>query len=697
MKTVRGVITYSSILLLYLFVACSPLELIEAQEEDAAQEIEIRTKSSNESDIFYYYFGEKIYLQERNDLLFMRFTDSESREHFLSESVNGVSSLKLYDPEGDGRFASESSFNLLILESVSGIVSDDLVCEVNERDDIVTASRLLEYQGRLMASDNDFAVKIKQGVNIHSLETVAKRYDCLIDQREWSGENVYYLIVPKTSSLNTITLSSLFYETGLFEFSSPDFYAFDVLCSNDAQYSNQWGLKNTGQYNNTSGKDINIEPAWNITDGSSDIVVAVLDDGVDLSHSDLAANLITGYDAIYNGVGGDYVLNDDVHGTAVAGVIGAVKDNTIGIAGVAPGCKLMPVRMLDHSVYSFNYEAAIRGINWALANGADVINCSWYAPSPDEYLTSAIQNAYSIGRNGKGCVIVFASGNENTSVNYPAYLGSVIAVGAITYDGLRKEPTFWILDYWGSNYGPALDLVAPGVMIPTTKRQSTYYTELGGTSLAAPHVAGVAALILSEYPDLTPDQVKRAMERSADRPSSYTYVSDYQYPSGKRNDQVGYGIVNAYGALSVASQIHQQNIIDALSGFDVTITNNTSYTIDDISVELYGTIGGSTVTLFSENMELVEGGGHMVGYPVYRGAELYASPGTTIPNISLEFYASCSSCPDNLRIAVAIDNSTPTNFESFYFGDGDFYIRSLPNSTVPNASRRRLYIYIINS
>lgn len=696
MKTIKGAITLSS-LLLSITIACSPLDLIEAQEEDAAQEIEITTKSSNESVFFYYYFGEKIYLQERNDLLFIRFTDNGSRKQFLSESVNGVSSLKLYDPDGDGRFASESSFNLLILESVSGKVSDDLVHEVNGRDDVVTASRLLEYQGHLMASDNDFAVKIRQGISFHTLESLAKRYDCLIDQREWSGENVYYLIVPKTSSLNTIILSSLFYETGLFEFSSPDFYAFDVLCSNDAQYSNQWGLKNTGQYNNTSGKDINIEPAWNITEGSSDIVVAVLDDGVDLSHSDLATNLITGYDAIYNGVGGDHVLNDDGHGTAVAGVIGAVKDNTIGIAGVAPGCKLMPVRMLDHSVYSFNYEAAIRGINWALANGADVINCSWSAPSPDEYLTSAIQNAYSLGRNGKGCVIVFASGNGNTSVNYPAYLGSVIAVGAITYDGLRKEPNFWMLDFWGSNYGPALDLVAPGVMIPTTERHSIYYIELGGTSLAAPHVAGVAALILSEYPDLTPEQVKRAMERSADRPTSYTYISDYQYPSGKRNDQVGYGIVNAYGALNVASQIHQQNIIDALSGFDVTITNNTSYTIDDISVELYGTIGGNTVTLFSENMELVEGGGHMVGYPVYRGAELYASPGTTISNISLEFYASCSSCLDNLRIAVAIDNSTPTNFESFYFGDGDFYIRSLPNSTVPNASRRRLYIYIINS
>ena len=87
----------------------------------------------------------------------------------------------------------------------------------------------------------------------------------------------------------------------------------------------------------------------------------------------------------------------------------------------------------------------------------------------------------------------------------------------------------------------------------------------------------------------------------------------------------------------------------------------------------------------------------MVGYPVYRGAELYATPGATISNISLEFYASCSACPDNLRIAVEIDNSTPTNFESFYFGDGDFYVRSIPNSTVPNASRRRLYIYILNS
>ncbi|MDR1670891.1 MAG: S8 family serine peptidase [Alistipes sp.] len=360
-------------------------------------------------------------------------------------------------------------------------------------------------------------------------------------------------------------------ESGLYKNAEPS--SFLELKSHNVYYGNQWGFNNTGQYGEIHDTDINVEQAWRITRGDSNIKVAVIDEGVDLGHIDLQANLLQGYDAIpsaYNpgGANGSPYANN-AHGTACAGIIGAIN-NTTGVVGVAPNCKIVPVRIAydpeDGRGWISHEDWIADGIHYAWHTAkADVLSNSW-GGSWSNKITDAIYDASTQGREGKGCVIVFSSGNDSggygAPVSYPARLPYVISVGAISYNGARKTPATPDGENWGSNYGPELDVVAPGVLIPTTdirggagynpttpihlwsggnKRSSDYtdqdYTVwFNGTSAACPHVSGIAALILSAYPDFTRQQVVTLIQSTANR-----------YPN--RNNEYGYGLVNAQKAL----------------------------------------------------------------------------------------------------------------------------------------------------
>jgi len=267
---------------------------------------------------------------------------------------------------------------------------------------------------------------------------------------------------------------------------------------------------------------------------------------------------------------GAAVTRYDNHGTACAGIIGAIGK---GIAGVAPNCKIMPARAsTSNGGYNLDWLAA--AIEWAWENGADVISNSWGGSSPYTPITNAINNAVTKGRGNKGCVVVVSSGNNNATVSYPASLPNVIAVGAIDRCGIRsgrKDIIPISCDPWpssghpGSAYGTALDVVAPGTNIYTTDRQSSAgyhnapspigdYHVFGGTSAACPFVAGVAALVLSVYPNFTGTQVRDIIERTAQKinPSIYSYSVVQGRPNGSWNSQMGHGLVNAYHAVREA-------------------------------------------------------------------------------------------------------------------------------------------------
>lgn len=367
-------------------------------------------------------------------------------------------------------------------------------------------------------------------------------------------------------------LANAIYRTGKVVFAEPSFIRFVKLNTVPNNYHFQWGFNNTGQYGGTNGIDINTPEAWNVTKGDSSIKIAVLDVGIDLDHSDL--NLSSGFDAVprsenvsgENGAPANRV--EDADGTACAGIISAL-DNNSGCVGVAPNCKIMSVRIgySDVTTYGIKYlhtddSWVLSAFDYANNNGASVISCSFSLGTPSSVISNKINTLVSSGRNGNGCVIVASAGNDDqSSVGYLAALSSTITVGAMSQCGQRKSFNSCDGESWGSNYGTALDVVAPGVKIYTTDISSSkgynsiygengnYYTDFNGTSAACPHVSGIAALILSVNPNLSALQVRNIIESTAQKVGGYTYSGTSGRTNGTWNNQMGYGLVDAKAAV----------------------------------------------------------------------------------------------------------------------------------------------------
>ena len=305
----------------------------------------------------------------------------------------------------------------------------------------------------------------------------------------------------------------------------------------------QWGLINT-EYPNY---DINIEKAWNITKGEG-ARIAVIDEGVDLAHKDLYANLLPGFDATEAGDGyadGACAIGFE-HGTYCAGIIGAME-NDYGITGVAPQAKMIPIRGIypswgNTAVASTAY--LLRALIYAIDNEVHVANCSW-----KDVGDFSIINDYLLATNSK-TILVFSSGNENLpSIANPANQDFALTVGAISPCGERTLSTSCgIQSVTGSNYGPELELVAPGVDIRTT-RPFDIYIQKSGSSFACSFVTGVVALMLSVNPDLTREEVHKIICQTAYKLPNYTFTNDATHPYGSWNEEVGYGLVDAGAAV----------------------------------------------------------------------------------------------------------------------------------------------------
>ena len=325
------------------------------------------------------------------------------------------------------------------------------------------------------------------------------------------------------------------------EAAEPNLYRETVAVPDDPAYAQQWGLVK-----------INAPAAWDRCTGDPSVVVAVVDTGADLDHPDLAAQLVPGFDMVDLGphptppagfrfegdfAGRDATPDDEVgHGTHVAGTIAAASDNALGVAGVTWTCRIMPikamtrmVRISDGQVRGVGSSADIAAaISYAADHGASVVNLSLGSSSSTTVESSAI--AYAIGR---GCVVVAAMGNDGTgSPSYPAAYPDVVSVGAI--DRTDQRASF-------SQTGSHIDVVAPGVDVLSTYPDNTY-ASLSGTSMATPHVSGVAALVRSVRPSLTPAQVADIL-RSTARPLR----DDAGDPVP--NDRYGCGLVDADAAV----------------------------------------------------------------------------------------------------------------------------------------------------
>jgi subtilisin family serine protease len=333
------------------------------------------------------------------------------------------------------------------------------------------------------------------------------------------------------------------------EYAELNYYYYYDAFPNDPSFDRQWGLHNTGQeINGTVGiadADIDAPMAWDIIKGSTDVVVAVIDSGVDYNHHDLVSNIWTnageipgnGIDDDGNGYvddfqGWDFFDNDNDpidptgHGTSVASIIGAVGNNGIGISGINWNTKIMVLKAGNES--GLTLAAIIGAIEYASSFGAHVINCSLTSDERHQSLKDTIDETSS-------AVFVCAAGNgsSNNDVTpyFPASFESahIIAVAATNqFDNIHAE----------SNYGAtSVDVGAPGVNIYSCYLGNEYRYRTG-TSFAAPSVSGIAVLLKAQYPLLTNIRVKEIIEASVD-------------PIGALNGLIATGgRVNAYNALS---------------------------------------------------------------------------------------------------------------------------------------------------
>jgi subtilisin family serine protease len=469
----------------------------------------------------------------------------------------------------------------------SGIHVQDGVMVAGEQKSHLTKSlppkKLSHVPGKMI-------VKLKEGMTVEQLRSSQQKHALKISEKRLAN-TVHrrfkdHYDVRAAEGEDLVALSAELMANPAVEYAEPVSISYTQLVPNDTLYPQQWSHKKT-----------QAESGWNITTGSASVVIAVVDTGVAYNHPDLAGNIwhdpqgkpgkdfvdilttsytSQGYQLIagedYTGV--DFDPSDyNGHGTHVAGIIAAAGNNGVGVSGVCPMCKIMPVRAgfsmniggTDYGL--FESDDIANAIIYAADNGARVINMSFGGPS-----STLINNAVDYA-DSKGVLLVAAAGNDNTSQTanaYPAAHGNVLAVGATTQDDSRA---------FYSNYGAWVGVSAPGgdniypilSTVPTTGSLSdpSGYRGLYGTSMASPYVAGLAGLILSKNPNLSNRQVAQALRQGADLfnvdiPNSPVYL--------------GAGRVNVYKTLE----------INSVSTASVTVSSPTDDFLTGASIPVSG-------------------------------------------------------------------------------------------------------------
>ena len=403
--------------------------------------------------------------------------------------------------------------------------------------------KVLIYPGAPYVGDQ-IIVRLKDEYTLEELTRLKEKLDDIgvisqekvFDSDDPNLKN-FYLLKLKAGSDVKKTLESLagFEEI---EQAGPNYIVATQEIPNDQLFAGQWDMQK-----------INMPSTWDLTHGSSNIKVAVVDSGVNYAHPDLAGRVTNGRDfsrcsTVVNHSEcvekeRDNDSNDDFgHGTHVAGTIGAITNNNIGVAGIGWNVSILAIKAVGSTGEGIMTDIT-DGIRYAADSGAKVINLSLGSPAPcNEGNFLAYQEAINYATS-KGAIVVAAAGNDNKDAGNvtPASCNGVITVGATTADDTRSSY---------SNFGSIVDIAAPGGQKPCTQATcitstwlSTQYTSITGTSMATPHVAGVVALLLSSAPGLSQGQVRECLVNNGDAISTDKYIGGKRLNAAKTIEACG--------------------------------------------------------------------------------------------------------------------------------------------------------------
>jgi subtilisin family serine protease/chitodextrinase len=561
--------------------------------------------TAEKSSLYYLGSNGKVYMEPDYTAMAVYFksTVSQKTGEMIEAKMNptkGSSNYEISTMDLKGMIRIKSSSTIASLSSMDKRHQfiENFNLETKGAYDVLPAFKIGDKQAWLTKR---VTIRLKEGYNYESLADIFENYGANYI-KNITNNDTYLFEVAKIE--NQLPLIQELNDLGVLVWGGPDF-KMDIVKYADPLYQYQWHLNNTGgtdYQGNALVNDIDIDApeAWAVTTGSSSITIAVIDDGVDYSHEDMPTPS-NGYTPANNG-NGSPSATDDGHGQLVAGLILAQHDNNKGGKGVAPGVDYFSVNIFAPNTTNADVAS---GINWAVNQGADILTNSWGFGSctySDASIADAFTNAANNGRNGKGCPIFIASGNDFQScVSFPANLSNVIAVGGMAGDADRSN---------FSNYGSALDICGPSddnwvngspsgnYGCPSTDRMGSagwtndnYYMYMGGTSGATPIVSGVASLVLSVNPNLTKAEVENILLTTAnDNFAAYN------------SNEFGAGMVNAFDAVNAAGGVVDNDPPTVPTGLSASNVGSTSFNIswnassDNIGVAGYNIyLNGSNI------------------------------------------------------------------------------------------------------
>lgn len=539
---------------------------------------------------YYYYKNQKTYITKDKTGF-----DIYTNNSFQAGNVSG-SNLKSFNLSVAS--PTEKWANVEFVDIPTDVEYFSKINEFKSNENLTSVQpHFISQEGDTLKLSNYAFVKLKNNNDLSILQNHANLKNFSIVGPNQFMPLWYKLKCDKNTLGNSLEIANYLFETEHFAASNPIFSSKETVenelqalipnnppntpattCANDTNFGDLWGLENSTNPN----ADIDICNAWTITEGAN-VKVAVLDGGIDFNNLDLITNILP---ISYNTVTGNSPSQIySPHGSFVAGIIGAIKNNNYQVVGVAPQSKLISISTNGVGTLT-SLEQRADGINWAWQNGADIINNSWISNFQSDFLDDAISNALTNGRNGLGTIVIFISGNstkpQNTAtlyVRYPANSNQkILSVGAIDINGNRAN---------FSCYGNELDVVAPGVNIMSTSSNNTLKYD-SGTSFAAPHVAGICALILSVNPCLNVKQVNDIIEKTSKKIGIYNYANTNERANGAWNNEMGYGLVNAFEAVKLAQEMNSPTldlyIKDSAGdlGIEPNTTSTNMWTSDNI-------------------------------------------------------------------------------------------------------------------